>query len=422
MHKGKKHIKSTDLNSFQKYLNKEMNEREEHAFEKQILKDAFESDALDGLSTLAPDELSGELSTLHRKLIRSRRVFGYRSALAVAASIVLVLGLVSVLWFFVPEEPLRVSQSKAPVEHENTYDEREEAQMEELSVSDDEDVLEDVEVSEIPVVMTDKVQAPLKEVRKKRLHLKPINQVTVAKSEEVKYIQSSDSLKGSRVEQEIMKVDYGTLRGEPLYGAVGSASTNDLRVIQGKVLDKDQRPIAGANIYVKGTQVATVANTEGKYKMQVPVNDTSKPVVVDFIGFMPQQVVQNTEDSMNFIMEEEYYALSEVITVNTPEEEQRRINEFIPAEPEGGMDAYIISIEKELRYPKKGKGKKVQVVVSVTIGNEGDIKDIKIKRSPDEAYSIEVIRAIRNGAKWQAATNRGFPSEDKVKLKFTFTP
>jgi hypothetical protein len=115
-------------------------------------------------------------------------------------------------------------------------------------------------------------------------------------------------------------------------------------------------------------------------------------------------------------------ALSEVVTVQSDEEEERRIKEFIHAEPEGGLEKYISDLEASLRYPKNGTGKKEQVTAMVTISLRGDIKNIDLKRTPGEAYSIETIRAIRNGANWQPATKKGFPVDDTVKIKLHFIP
>jgi hypothetical protein len=98
------------------------------------------------------------------------------------------------------------------------------------------------------------------------------------------------------------------------------------------------------------------------------------------------------------------------------------MTEFINAEPDGGMEKYMLDIEKSLRYPKNGSGKKELVVLLLTIDQRGDISKIDVKRSPGENYSIEAIRAVQRGADWIPASNKGFPADDTVKLKIRFNP
>ena len=59
MDKDKDHIK--DAQAYQRYLNGEMTPKERHAFEKRLLDDEFEQDALDGLSRLSNEQLAQDL-------------------------------------------------------------------------------------------------------------------------------------------------------------------------------------------------------------------------------------------------------------------------------------------------------------------------------------------------------------------------
>ncbi len=414
MSKGKK----TDLKVFQRYLNKEMNEGEEHAFEMHMLNDAFESEALEGFSTLTVEDLNAELFVLNNKLKRKKVISWRKSYFMAAASILLGIGLISLLWIFVPEEPLRVSETVFPAEHiEKSIAEKNPKivfEAEEKEEKTEESA--EVQVAGSEEIINEKADRP-----KRNFAFKPVEEIILA--EEIGYKLEFYISEEDRISEEMTKVDYGTLHGELLNGNSGSASLVELKVIHGKVMDKDKHPIAGANVHLTGTHVATVTRADGYYEMKVPLTDSSKLVAADFIGYLSQEVAQNSEDSLNFIMEEAQYALSEVVTVTTvSKDKKRRVNEFVPARPEGGMDAYLKSIEKALHYPKSWRGKKELVVVLVTISDSGEIKNIKVKRSPSEDYSVEVIRAIRSGAKWQAATDNGLPSKDKVKLKINFRP
>lgn len=219
-----------------------------------------------------------------------------------------------------------------------------------------------------------------------------------------------------------MNVDYGTLEGNSLQGLSDSGSSGDILVVRGRIIDRSQQPVPGASVNIKGTSLSTVAKTDGSYEMAIPVEDTSKSIRVDFIGFVPQESDLLVNDSLNFVLEEQNYALSEVVTISYGAEKKRQIDEKIDARPEKGLDEYIIELEKNLRYPANGTGKKEQVVALITINQRGEIENIEIKRSPGESYSIETIRAIRNGSRWLPATDKGFPVEDTVKIKLQFHP
>jgi hypothetical protein len=225
----------------------------------------------------------------------------------------------------------------------------------------------------------------------------------------------------SRLESEMMNVDYGTLEGVSLQGT-SSSHSDQILSIKGRITDRNLHPIPGANVNVEGTSLATVANLDGSYQMEIPAKDSSKSLMVNFVGFVPQESQILSNDSINFVLNETTYALSEVVTVTSSDSSKRLINEDIDAQPLVGMEAYIAELEKSLRYPTNGTGKKEQVVVLISINYKGDIKNIEIKRSPGESYSVEVIRAIRNGSQWHPATNKGFPVDDNVKIKLHFHP
>ena len=412
MPKGKKHIEPTELDSFQKYLNKEMNTEEQHVFERHMLNDAFESDALEGLSGRPQDELNSDLSMLQKQLNTPRRKIRSYAALFAAASIVLLVGIISILWNLAPTSTVHVSQNTVPPAELNVLDDEEITELADeqiTSVDSDEQDLSPVK----EFVKRDESKAQTPEVENptmvvKPMRLKAFEKVSLANKEKVDDQLVLRSAVNKDKEQESLMVDYGTLRGEPLNSSSGFVSSEELNQIPIKAMKK-----AKSNAKpVEPIQESLMANAITEEQVEEPHEHHVFDVVTS----------ENTKDTTIAVPHEQYYSLSEVVTVEVSDDDKRRINEFVPAEPYGGLEEYQINIEKALSYPKTGSGKKEQVVALVTIHTNGKIKAIKIKRSPSEAFSVEVIKAIRNGAKWRAATNRGLPSEDKVKLKFTFEP
>ncbi|MCG8582653.1 MAG: carboxypeptidase-like regulatory domain-containing protein [Bacteroidales bacterium] len=425
MSKKKQH-RSTDASEFQKYLNNEMSGTEANAFERQLLNDSFEADALEGLSMLDNSTLDSDLDSLKTKLKRQTTVFWRLPAFYAAASVVLLFGIISSLWLLVPDERTLVSDSQLTHEHkkepapepEDSFIQKEFIQIEEkeAAIVTEKAIKQKTQASKAESGPT---LAKKSSTRATKLQSKSNFQLRDSEAFAIKAPKYDTNT--SRVEEEVMTVDYGTLEGESFLGQKGTNS-EELKVVKGKVMDRNREPLPGATINVRGTQIAAVADMDGHYQMKVPVKDTSKPLDAFYIGFVSQESDYPKADSINFMLQEDYMALSEVVTVQSSEEEERRIKEFINAEPEGGLEKYISDIETSLRYPASGSGKKEQITALITINIRGEIKNIELRRSPGEAYSVETIRAIRNGADWHPATKKGFPVEDTVKIKLRFIP
>jgi hypothetical protein len=62
MAKKKDHI--TRSEEFQRYLDNQMSAGERHAFEKKLLEDDFEQEALEGMEQYSPEEIGSDLSQL----------------------------------------------------------------------------------------------------------------------------------------------------------------------------------------------------------------------------------------------------------------------------------------------------------------------------------------------------------------------
>lgn len=82
-------------------------------------------------------------------------------------------------------------------------------------------------------------------------------------------------------------------------------------VISGIVTDKQQQPLPGVSVRIKGTQVAEVTNVEGKFTIKVP-NDKAI-ITFTYIGFTPQEITVGKQTSLSVVLQEDVKALSEVV-------------------------------------------------------------------------------------------------------------
>jgi hypothetical protein len=80
-------------------------------------------------------------------------------------------------------------------------------------------------------------------------------------------------------------------------------------IIQGVIRDDNNQPLPGANVVVKGTTTGTVADFNGSFFLQVPVN--SQALVISFIGYETIEV-PIVSSVLNITMEPSLVVLEEV--------------------------------------------------------------------------------------------------------------
>ncbi len=93
--------------------------------------------------------------------------------------------------------------------------------------------------------------------------------------------------------------------------AFGQATTT----IKGKVTDSSGEPVIGANVYLKGTTVGTVADLEGNFVMKTQAQG-EQTLVISFVGMLTQEKVVNLQgnelDIGNLELESDAVGLAEV--------------------------------------------------------------------------------------------------------------
>ncbi len=86
-----------------------------------------------------------------------------------------------------------------------------------------------------------------------------------------------------------------------------------LAEISGKVTDLDGEALPGVNVLVKGTNIGTVTDVEGKYTLNVPAGATT--LMFSFIGFNSEEVEIGGRSVVNITLVQNLTQLAEVIVV-----------------------------------------------------------------------------------------------------------
>ncbi|SHH65948.1 TonB-linked outer membrane protein, SusC/RagA family [Chryseolinea serpens] len=83
--------------------------------------------------------------------------------------------------------------------------------------------------------------------------------------------------------------------------------------VTGQVTDTDGQALPGSNVVVKGTNNGVTTDSDGKFTLSVP-NEESV-LVISFIGYASQEVVVGSQTTIHVIMVPELQSLNEVVVV-----------------------------------------------------------------------------------------------------------
>lgn len=85
------------------------------------------------------------------------------------------------------------------------------------------------------------------------------------------------------------------------------------QTIRGKVSDSRGEPLPGATVVIKGTQIGTTTDADGRF--QIAANQAESILIITFIGFETQEVTTNGLEEANIVLMESSEQLSEVVVV-----------------------------------------------------------------------------------------------------------
>lgn len=88
----------------------------------------------------------------------------------------------------------------------------------------------------------------------------------------------------------------------------------------------------------------------------------------------------------------------------------------------GGFGELMTFIATNMKYPEEAKENQIQgkVYVSFVIDKQGNVKDVKIIKSPSELLSKEAIRIVKSMKSWIPAYQKGKPVNSRFKLPISF--
>lgn len=78
------------------------------------------------------------------------------------------------------------------------------------------------------------------------------------------------------------------------------------------MLDENNAPLPGTTIMIKGTQVGTATDKDGKFKLTLP-NTQDITLVISFLGFETREVEITGQKEIKVILQEKKESLEDVV-------------------------------------------------------------------------------------------------------------
>lgn len=175
--------------------------------------------------------------------------------------------------------------------------------------------------------------------------------------------------------------------------------------VSGKITDENNQPIPGVSILVKGTQIGTQTDLDGKYSIKVPSDESV--LVVSFIGYATKEMKANNQSVINFQLLPETAKLEEVIVVGYGSSRQKDLTGAVSS-----VKSENFNKGPQLSAQQAIQGKMAGVVIAQNSGKPGGSNTVIIRGgtsltgSNDPLYVIDGV-PISTSAGVSSANIRG---------------
>jgi len=464
------------------YLKGELRNEDRHSFERDLERDPFQQEAMEGFETLSPQQAEKDLLGLHaslqKRLSRRKRVAWYSVAATVAS--ILVVGTIFINIYDVNPE----SKEESFYQEESLMSDKEFNEQEEAGLTEEESPERD---EPGPVEMdSEETREPLRESAAKKA-VRSENIEDIIESEEVEALPA----KGEQVPDperemaaapeppEARAMDDEPMQAEAEEPMQAEAAEPDAIVamealpegkqkraekrrareaapqvsqhkatelneavplltgrVSGVVISaEDMDPLPGASIYVKETDSGMVTDMQGRFSIPAP-NEEQTTVIASYVGMVTNEYQLASGQENRLVMQPDMAALNEVVVVgygvpkdaNATGAVQRvqvaETNDYTVhsgAEPVGGIPAYKMYMEKNIRFPAGDTlSKRAVVVLKFTVEQDGKLSGIQILRSPGDDFSKKAIRLLEEGPHWNPARDENGNTDDEVRMRIVF--
>lgn len=158
--------------------------------------------------------------------------------------------------------------------------------------------------------------------------------------------------------------------------------------IKGSVIDTETNdPLVFATLVIKGTNISTVTNTNGKFILKAPIDTQNKILSVSYLGYKEKEItISSLKKKNNKIkLEESATVLAEIDLINLPKDAETLVKKSLKKRGENylNIDATMTAFYRET-IKKRHKDASLSEAV------------IKIHKRPYESNRRDVIELIKS--------------------------
>lgn len=402
-----------------RYLNRQMNAAEMHAFEKAMMDDPFLADAVDGYRSIPagqsiPSDLTELQQRINPKKENGKVVSGFfRPWMQMAAVAVILISGGVVLYRFLSK----------PIANEVV-------------------AIKETPKAEPPVIsnptIVDSNTVAITEVRPQQDHtLLPVTgkrmKLPAAPSAQVPAIASNKPVIADT--STIASADIAALL-PPTSVAAAAAEANQnaetlvkkeaksriapvkLNRFTGVVVDENNQPLPFANITEVKSGVGTYADVKGNFIMVAA--DSVLSIETKSVGYNTANVFIRNNQQQKIVLRDEAVSYSNVSKEELFERNKKRTGIMkeelteMESEPIDGWDHYSMYVLNNTRKSRftdekirlKDKASLKEVEVSFDVLPDGNIANFKVERSNCATCNNEAIRVLKDGPKWKSKTGK----------------
>lgn len=432
MIKGIPHI---DESTFKRYRNNEMTDAKRHAFEKELQKNPFEAEALEGFGMFETTDIENDLQELKTQITPPRK---NRSSYFAAAATILLLVTAGLVWMQLDKQnPVpQLSERKFKTET-NTEAATPQTTINQAQAQKEENTNSGAEQAAISTKEKKKSISPEKsmpptqsttqakpEVRKREKVIS-ISEVMneVATFEEVQIADEEIAL-------QIIEKDAATVAAPSRAIKSIKFATTPKNKITGKVIStNDQMPIAGVTIVEKGTSNGIITGADGRF--EIPLNtDSTSTLIASFIGMQTKEFRPDKNANNIIELRADELALNEVVTIGYGSSkkqdatgnvaEVKTVAKNKEATPLGGFKSYYHYITKKAILPDDCANKKLVVKLQLELDSSGTIVAIRNANMANNEFFDQAKEMVINGPKWQPEYFNARKVKSQVKLRIVF--
>lgn len=185
-------------------------------------------------------------------------------------------------------------------------------------------------------------------------------------------------------------------------------------VVIGRVTGRDDgMPLPGATVHLAGTNISTVTDKDGKFKLRA--DSTKNRLIIASIGYQTREINLHNRDSLKKIaLEPANSSLNEVVVTGYTAKNKNEDTVLVAAHPKTGWGALKKYLKENAVSPD---GKTGVVNLSFEVAYNGSISEIQVVNGLSAAANQKAVDLIKNGPLWLGNTS-GKPETIKLKIKF----